>query len=396
MGTNNISVIKGCMGCSICSLVCKKGAIKMTYNKVGQLTPNVDYSLCTGCGACLKKCASNEDVSMSNFFKRAFISKCLDKERLLLSSSGGISDALAIKWLNNGGVVCGASLITGDLNRKPYVKHICVDNIGHLYKIQGSKYVQSDIQEAVLKIKQIISNGKKVLFIGTSCQVTALKKYLGNKNLENIVTVDLICHGVIGSAMFEDYLDFLEKKTNKKVKSIRFRRKDVPSQYSLSLSLSLVDSKTGVMEELIIPKNNSSYYRFFLGCIGYRDSCYKCKYASVNKPSDITLGDYFEAENDYPELLKKLNIQIKDGLSSVIIHSVNGMNLLNDTKPLLLSHEVSLEKVVKSHPQLNYPSKPKSLAAFLVLIYRLLGWKGINLFYRLFDGLRLRPISSFY
>ena len=394
MGTNNISVIKECMGCSVCSLVCKKNAIKMTYNKVGQLTPYVDNTLCNKCGLCLDKCASNFDLSISNFEKRAFVSKSLDKKRLLLSSSGGISDALAIRWLNNGGVVCGASLITGDSNKKPYVKHICVDKIDNLYKIQGSKYVQSDIQEALLKIKQILNEGKRVLFFGTSCQVAALKKYVGNKYLENIFTVDLICHGVIGSEMFENYLEFLEKRKNKRITSVRFRRKDLPSQYSLSFNL--VDTKTEVKEELIIPKNNSSYYRFFLGCIGYRESCYKCKYASVKKPSDITLGDYFEAENDYPELLNKLNIQIKDGLSSVIVHSINGMKLLNETSPLLLYHEVSLEKVVKSHPQLNYPSKPKMLASFLVLIYKLWGWKGVNLFYRLFDGLKRRPVSSFY
>ena len=197
-------------------------------------------------------------------------------------------------------------------------------------------------------------------------------------------TVDLICHGVIGSKMFDSYLRSIEMKEGNRLLNVSFRTKEKEMPYTFTFTFTDENNNTYVKE---LHKNKSSYYRMFLGCIGYRKSCYRCKYANIDKPADITLGDYYEAVDDYPELFENNKFDMQRGISSVLIHNKKGMNLLNSSD--ISTYLVDTQKVVNSHVQLQHPSRAKRGSAIIMALYRVLGWKGVNLFYRMFDIIAL-------
>mgnify|MGYP004561540633 CR=1 FL=1 len=298
------------------------------------------------------------------------------------SASGGISAALAYRWILNGGYVCGVSGITpSSVNEQFHVEHILFRSIEDIEKIQGSKYVQSDITKVLPEIENLLKQGSKILFFGTSCQVAGIKAYLG-KNYENLVTCDLICHGVIGSQMFSNYLKHIERKEKNRLVDVSFRTKERAVPYTFTFTFT---DKNNNHYKKLLDKNKSSYYRMFLGCIGYRKSCYKCKFASVDKPSDITLGDYYEAKDDYPELFETGKLNMSKGISSVIIHSKRGRELFNQCNEDICSYSVDVNKIVSSHAQLKKPSKSKKGSILILQLYKMFGWSGVDRFYMIFD-----------
>lgn len=389
---NNISKVKNCFGCGACSLKCPKQAIQMLYNKEGQAVPYIDENLCVNCTKCVHVCpAYNENCIDKQYEKKAYIAVNQDEDSLKKSASGGVAAALAYRWLTEGGIVCGASGVSPRfVNDRFHVEHILIYAVEEIAKIQGSKYVQSDLTGVLSKIEVELKAGKKVLFFGTSCQVAAVKAYLGLE-YENFSTVDLICHGVIGNKMFDKYLKSVEDKEGNKLIDVSFRTKEQGIPYTFTFTF--IDSNHNTYVKYL-DKNKSSYYRMFLGCIGYRQSCYTCKFANINKPADITLGDYYEAVEDYPELFESKQLDMKKGISSVIIHTEKGMNMLLECN--LITYSADVQRVIKSHTQLQHPSVAKKGGCFIIGLYKLFGWNGVNLFYAIFDKLALgmRKIKS--
>lgn len=385
----NISDIKNCVGCGACLLRCPKSAISISYNKLGQAYPEIAKELCVDCGLCREVCSENaelnKNISYSN--KKAYIAFDKNSKSLQRSSSGGIATVLAREWILQGGIVCGASGVSpSGKNDEFTVKHILVEKIEDLITIQGSKYVQSSVLEVLPVIKKLLGNGKKVLFFGTSCQVNALISFVGETQ-ENLLTCDLICHGVMGNEMFKKYINYIERKERKRIIDVSFRIKDIGLP-PCTFTCTFIDSK-GSKSRKTIEKNKSSYYRMFLGCIGYRNSCYHCRYATVNKPADITLGDYYEAKDDYPELFKSGRFNMERGVSSVIVHTDGGEQLYLSCKKKMESQQISVEKVVHSHTQLNKPSAAKKGSQIILIIYKLFGWRGVNGFYYCFDKIKM-------
>lgn len=377
---NSIIDIKNCYGCGVCFLNCPKKAIQMKYNKLGQKIPYIDKEKCINCGVCKKLCPmffKNREKEKKN----AYVALTKDSKMLYKSSSGGISAALAKEYILKGGVVYGASGITPkNLEEEYKVEHILIDNLSDISKIQGSKYVQSNIIKVLPEIKEKLKEGKNVLFYGTSCQIAALKAYLV-VDYENLITCDLICHGVIGDLMFNKYLKSVEKKEGNKLINIYFRTKKLVNPYTFTFIFR--DSNDKYYKKLV-DKNNSSYYRMFLGCIGYRKICYKCKFASIYKPADITLGDYYEIKEDYPELYTKNNLNIEKGISSVIVHTSKGRKIFEENKEII-RYKIDTNKVINSHKQLKEPSRAKNGSMIILLLYRGFGWKGVRVFYTIFD-----------
>ena len=129
--------------------------------------------------------------------------------------------AAAEKILKNGGVVFGAAY-----NADLFVEHICIEDINGLYKLKGSKYVESTTNSTYSKVLSYLKNGKKVLYSGTPCQIAGLKKFLG-KDYENLFTMDLICHGVPSERLFHKYLEWQSGQLGGKIIYCGFRDKDV-------------------------------------------------------------------------------------------------------------------------------------------------------------------------
>lgn len=384
---NNVAKVKDCLGCGVCSLKCVKQAILMQYNVFGQSVPKVEKAICANCGKCIQFCPTCKQKHMTEKnIKKAYIAVNNNTDVLKKSASGGVAAALAYYWIMQGGSVCGACGVSPrSIKERFHVEHILIHEVMDIEKIQGSKYVQSDIIKVLPTIEKQLKEGKRILFFGTSCQVDAVKTYLG-REYENLNTVDLICHGVIGSKMFDSYLRSIEMKEGNRLLNVSFRTKEKEMPYTFTFTFTFTDENNNTyVKEL--HKNKSSYYRMFLGCIGYRKSCYRCKYANIDKPADITLGDYYEAVDDYPELFENNKFDMQRGISSVIIHNKKGMNLLNSSD--ISTYLVDTQKVVNSHVQLQHPSRAKRGSAIIMALYRVLGWKGVNLFYRMFDIIAL-------
>lgn len=357
-----------CTGCGVCVEKCPKNAISMQYSTFGYKIPNINSELCINCGICDKYC--NKKITVPNDKKEAYIAYNMDTYLLNKSASGGVFSAIAKKFIENGGVVYGAAFDYS--NGKIIVRHRSAKSLDDLYPLLQSKYVQSDSISVFKEIENNLINSVDVLFSGTSCQVESLYRYLG-KEYDNLYTLDLICHGVPGEKLFNDYLTFLETKNKSKIVSFSFREK--------------IDGKINYIEHVKYDngketrKNSmqSDYYKMFFNQDSYRESCYNCPYASINKPSNITVGDYFECENDYPELFGDNGLlNSNNGVSCLIIHNKKGKKLIKEFGKNLKLIEANITKIQDSHDHLCFPSIKTDNRYKMIELYSKGGFSKIN------------------
>lgn len=374
---------KDCSGCTACMHSCQMNAISMQEDKDGFLYPAIDTGACIHCNACLRTCPLHKEKcerEEENFPRKAYMGSVHDTGQLAKSASGGIFTALAGTVLREGGVVFGAQMQR--MIDTMAVQHVMIEKPSDLFRLQGSKYVQSDMQNIYPMVREMLQQGRKVLFSGTSCQVDGLLSYLG-RAWENLYTVDLICHGVPNARMFSDYIAHCERKYKATVSSYAFRNKAVRKQYTETLSLT---DRNGETITLYTPYRRSPYFRMFMFAVNYRDSCYQCPYATIHKPADITLGDYFEAEKDYPNLLRKEeSLNIQRGLSCALIHTQKGSDLLVRASRQMHLFEVDPLRVAASHIQLRKPTAPAKDRQKVLEIWRKGGYSAISKYYRLYD-----------
>ena len=133
----------------------------------------------------------------------------------LSSSSGAIFTALAENILENNGIVYGVAM-TEDCYGAEFIR---VEDKQSLNKLRGSKYLQAKVGYAYKNVKNDLLAWRRVLFSGTGCQVNGLKNFLG-KNYDNLLCVDVICHGVPSPALWKVYVKHLEIKNQGKLKNV--------------------------------------------------------------------------------------------------------------------------------------------------------------------------------
>lgn len=348
-----------CCGCSACMNVCPKNAIHMEENKYGFVFPKIDENLCIKCGACKKVCSyqkENNGVIPSNTY--IFVNK--NKQQIMKSASGGAFSAIATKVLEEDGVVFGAAYVKED--GKLTVKHISVTDIAELPRLQGSKYVQSSIGFAYKEAKQYLLQGRKVLFSGTPCQIDALKGFL-KKDYDNLILVDVICHGVPSQKMFNQYVDLLEEKNKMDIDDFSFRNKKKGWDI-FYLNISNSYKNKDIFWEL------SSYYKLFVKGYTYRENCYYCKYAEQKRISDITIGDYWGIRKQHPELFKDDNWfeYGYEGISCVMVNNEKGQSVVDSIGDRVELLPTTYEKVSVDNGQLRHPTPcPKEREAVLDL-----------------------------
>lgn len=337
-----------CCGCGGCSKSCPVKAIDMKEDKYGFIYPNVDREKCINCGLCEKKCNyRNKNFSLENK-QDAYAAVSKDKEILKSSASGGVFSEIALSFLKNNGVVYGATFKKDKKGCTVY--HERIDSPDKLYLLQGSKYIQSNIMNSYENVKNDLRAGKNVLFSGTPCQVDALKGFLNNKEYKNLFTIDIICHGVPNLKMFNDYIRFEEKKYSKSIKNFIFR--DKTKKMGLFYKIVFDDNS-----EIKRTSYNSSYYQMFLDSKIYRENCYSCPYANLNRISDITIGDYWGIEIEHSQEIIEQNINTGNGISCILVNSEKGKLLLNGIKENLTLISSTPEKISVHNHQLVSPSK---------------------------------------
>ena len=339
MSTIEILDKRNCCGCTSCVQKCPKNAIEMVEDKEGFLFPFINKEKCVNCGLCVKTCPMlNYKVEKKEQFPKAYAIKNKNQIEKIKSSSGGVFIVLAKYTIRENGVVYGASY-TDKLD----VKHIRIDNEKDLIKLQGSKYVQSHMNDIYSRVKDDLKNNKKVLFTGTPCQVKGLKNYL-DKEYDNLITCDLVCHGVPSQKLFKKYIKFLEEKYNKKIIKYDFRNKE-KNGWGLTSKVTFEDNTFKYINSDFDP-----YYSNFLNCNTYRESCYNCKFAQKIRPSDITLADYWGVLSIHNEFYDE------NGVSLILVNSEKGNEILKENKEFIEKIETNLDYASSCNKNLISPS----------------------------------------
>lgn len=331
----NIDTKNNCSGCKACYNICPKNCIEMSIDEEGFWYPKVKIDKCIQCGLCEKVCP---EINIYNNERSYDVPICLaawnnDKSVRLDSSSGGVFTSIAEWIVSNRGVVFGAGYDNG-FN----VIHKEVHNIQGLVELRGSKYVQSDINYTYSKAKRYLDEDKKVLFVGTPCQIAGLYNFL-KIDYKELFTCDIVCHGVPSPIVFEKYKQNLEEQYNSKACKIGFRNKKYGwKKYSVAIKF---DNNKEYSETL----GNDVYMKGFLRNYYLRPSCYKCSYAQLKRTSDITLGDFWGIASKYPELDDDC------GTSLLLINTDKGKVMLEACKNNIFTRECDLD-----HAKLGNPS----------------------------------------
>ena len=332
-----------CCGCSACSNICPKNAITMAADEKGFAYPKISADRCIECGLCKKVCTITNHHTSEIQTQHAYAIKHKDDKIRKASSSGGAFYEIALKVINDGGMVYGAAY-----DENFVVKHIGVSDKSGLERIMKSKYVQSNMGNTFSEIKNDLENNIPVLFSGTGCQVQALRNFLG-KEYDNLLCVDIVCHGVPSPKLFADYLKFMEKKYKSKITSVNFRGKAIKGQVQdmlITFENGKVYSKLAVID---------SYYSFFLKNFSLRDSCYQCPFSNTNRIGDITLADYWGIEKQFSEF------QDYKGISLLITNNLKGEKHLKNIDSYFVSTETPMELAASQQPlRKPFAKLPKS------------------------------------
>lgn len=212
----------------------------------------------------------------------------------------------------------------------------------------NSKYVYGDISVILEDIERILNNHEnKILVVGLPCQIAALKAFL-RREYENLVTIDLICHGVSSGEYLKQHIKYIESKHNRKASRVSFRNPEFDTdEFHFTL-----EDEDGIFYDKT-PKEDDCYQIGYHNAIIYRQNCYQCEYSNTHRVADITVGDYWGIGRDIPFCYEKKNISL------VFTNTSKGKDLLQAAveNNKVVAIERPIEESVKVQSQLNHPSK---------------------------------------
>lgn len=329
-----------CCGCGVCSNACPKGCITMKADTEGFLYPQIDTSECINCGKCKKVCPflgeKKESVIQATY--AAISDNNTDRQK---SSSGGVFALFARTIIRDSGVVVGTRL-SRDCRT---AEVIAIEDVHELEMLMGSKYVQSSAGNVYQVVKGYLEVNRKVLFTGTPCQVTGLKKFLG-KDYENLFCVEIICHGVPSPKLWEKYVEHMETRYKAHMTRVNFRCKDKSWR------------EFGINEEYgnkayFALKEDDPYMQMFLKNYSLRESCYSCKIKGYSV-ADITVGDFWGIEDCLP------NMNDGKGTSLILVKSEKGNALLEQIRGMCRLKECDYSKAIrKNSAEVHSVPKPQ-------------------------------------
>lgn len=338
-----------CTACSACYNICRHHAINMLEDNHGELHPVIDNEKCILCGLCEKVCPELDNNQPTKYGKPdvyyCWLKSTEDRKQ---STSGGAGFAIANAIIKQGGHVWGAAY---DENME--VCYIEADNIEDLRRIQKSKYVQSKVGDSFKVIKEELDRGEQVLFAGTSCHVKGLRSFL-RKDYSNLLTVDLVCHGVPGHGVFRKYKEWLETRYNDKLVFFDFRPKEKDGQERVCRTKALfknIGSKNIELKE-------NGYFVGFQRNIFLRDNCYQCTCKGEERYADITIADFWGLGKIKPF---NHNLQRPYGISMLALNSYKGKEFLKYIHDDFVIEKRSYKEASICNTQYYESSKPSTL-----------------------------------
>lgn len=320
-----------CSGCGACAIACPRQCITMVCDHEGFLRPQINDDICIHCGKCENICPVANKYSDDGCNPKTFAAVGCEITVREKSSSGGVFYALAKQIIAAGGVVFGAAF-----DENLAVELTYAESMDDISRLQGSKYVQSRTGNAYVQAKKFLDGGRQVLFTGTPCQIGGLYAYL-NREYDNLITQDLVCHGVPSPKLWEHYLQEQETCHDSKVSSVSFRDKRSGwKTYSVTFNFENGDSVSRILTE-------DAYMKAFLSHVALRPACHECSFKQIHRKSDITLADFWGAEKLCPE--KNDN----KGISLVMCHSERGERLFAAVKDEMDVWPVNFEEAIKDN-----------------------------------------------
>lgn len=312
-----------CCGCSACASSCPTGCISLKEDKDGFRYPAVEESSCISCGKCESVCPVLSGTGINRQYTGdVYAMAHPDTGVRYDSSSGGAFSMLAEETIGKGGLVFGAAF-----NDEWDVVHVCASNKTELASLRGSKYVQSEMGNCFLSVKEAVCSGRQVLFSGTPCMIAGLRKYL-RKDYDNLLLVDIVCHGVPSPKVWKTYL-----RSFGRITKISFRDKS----RGWKMFSMVVDGEKKCVNE---PFEKNPFMTLFLKNLCLRPSCYRCQFKAGKSGSDITIGDFWGIQNIRPD------IDDDSGLSLVIPNTVAGKTALAglDTEMTPIPYEEAIRR----------------------------------------------------
>lgn len=317
---NTVCDVKMCAGCMACVDICPRNAISVV-DDIEYMNAVIDDTLCINCNMCHKVCQKNYPADLRK--PQKWLQGWGEENVRATSSSGGFGQEIMRAMIRNGGAVAACKLKEGEFRFELF------EDESRIPEFIGSKYVKSNPIGIYRTVKDTLKNGKKVLFIGLPCQVSAVRNYVNND--KNLYTVDLICHGspsarLLHKAISEYGYDLTEAK------AIYFRTADKFAIETRPIS--------------IVPKGVQDRYTMaFLNGLCYTENCYSCHYAQTEHVGDLTIGDSWGTE---------LSGELSKGVSLVLCQTEKGKEMLDMMN--FNFFDVNLENAIQCNHQLRYPS----------------------------------------
>lgn len=335
---------KSCTQCYACKAVCPKYCIEFRDYEAGFRIPSIDRDRCIECGACMKACHIISPHAEPRLPLKTFACWTKNITDRSNSSSGGAFSVLARRVLSLGGVVYGATM-TPDLE----VRHIAVTKQEDLILLQGSKYVQSYIEGIYQDVKTRLCMAEMVLFSGTPCQIAGLKTFL-KRDYENLLTCDVVCHGVPSQTEFNVYIDKIKIRAKSKCISFRFTE---GWGYRLSRQAVAPSLGRGFRKKTISPVK-AYYMRAFTKGLMFSEACYNCRYTHPERVSDFTLADYWGLGDRIP-----FEYPTQKGISCMLVNSLKGLDFINSCKELERVERPLDEAIEGNHNLSHVSGRPK-------------------------------------
>lgn len=335
---------KECCGCGACVDICPKNAISLSQDKETFLYPIIDRKKCVDCGLCEKACPLNFSCFQNCNSVKSYVGTYKSKNVIYDSSSGGAFTAIYQTFIKLGYIVYGVQF-----SEQLKVVHGKAFSEKECEKFRKSKYIQSNTVGCFKSIEKDLCSGNRVLFSGVSCQCAALVSYLDAKNIskENLVTVNLLCHGVPSQAIFDKYLEEERKEEGAIVYQYKFRNKE-PKRDKVNSRTALIEFSNG--NKYIRTMDNDPFLRGYYTRLFYRPSCETCHFTCKERLTDFTIADAWNIEKIKP------NYRPVEGVSLILFNTEKARSTFNSIEEIMDLEEVSSEWALTSQRLFRAPT----------------------------------------